>query len=184
LLRQQACIKVNAVASGDNHIMNYHCAVCGEFHDDLPDIGLDRPDHWWSVPEEERARRIELTPDTCIIDGEDFFVRGIIEIPVHLCAENFGFGVWISQKRENFEMYRQNPDSSDIGPFFGWLSTHLACYDESTLLLKTRAHFQGNNQRPLIEVEESEHPLSIDQRNGISLERAWEIVHFYSGLED
>ena len=28
-------------------------------------------------------------------------------------------------------------------------------------------------------VEPTDHPLSIDQRNGISLERAWELVHHY-----
>jgi hypothetical protein len=25
-------------------MMSYHCSTCGEIHDDLPDIGVDRPE--------------------------------------------------------------------------------------------------------------------------------------------
>jgi hypothetical protein len=159
--------------------MSYQCTVCSELHEGLPDIGADKPDYWWNVPEEERDHRVELTSDTCVIDGEDFFIRGIIHIPVHGQQEDIGFGVWVSQKEENFNTYVNNFDSAEIGPFFGWLSTRLACYDEDTLSLKTMAHFRGGGQRPKIELEPSEHPLAIDQREGITLERAWEIVHFY-----
>jgi hypothetical protein len=120
-----------------------------------------------------------LTSDTCIIDREHHFIRGVIEIPVHDFAQRFGFGVWVSQKRENFLTYVRNPDSTDIGPFFGWLCTRIACYPEETLLLKTRAHFRGAGLRPAIEVEPTHHPLSVDQQKGISLARAWEFVHFY-----
>ena len=159
--------------------MSYQCAVCGETHEGLPDIGADKPDPWWGVPEEERERRVELTTDTCVIDDEHFFIRGVIHIPVHGREEDFGFGVWVSQKRENFYAYLGNFDSAEIGPFFGWLCTNLACYEQSTLSLKTMAHFQGGEQRPSIELEPTGHPLAVEQREGISLDRAWEIVHFY-----
>lgn len=162
--------------------MSYLCTVCGEKHDDLPYIGIDKPDHWWDVPEEERDQRIELTSDTCIIDNEDFFIRGIIEIPVLDYPNNFGFGAWVSQKRENFFTYLDNFDSGDIGPFFGWLCTKIAYYEEDTLLLKTMAHFQSEGLRPKIELEETNHPLSADQHKGITLDKAWEIVHFYMNL--
>jgi hypothetical protein len=159
--------------------MPYRCATCGELHDDLPDIGADRPDPYWGVPEGERAARVELTSETCVIDDEEFFIRGVIEIPVRDQAEPFGFGVWVSQKRENFLAYRDNPRSAEIGPFFGWLCTELACYRETTLHLKTMAHFRGGRRRPAIELEPTDHPLAVDQREGISLARAWEIVHEY-----
>lgn len=158
--------------------MNYHCSICGEIHTDLPDMGADKPDQWWGIPEEERGNRIQLTPDTCIID-DDHFIRGVIEFPILNSSEQFGFGVWISQKKENFETYLNNWDSSEIGPFFGWLCTRIAYYNEDTLLLKTRAHFRGKGLRPSIELEPTDHPLAIDQREGISLDKAWEIVHFY-----
>jgi hypothetical protein len=146
----------------------------------LPDIGRDKPDYWWSVPEEERARRVVLLgSDACIIDDEDFFIRGVIEIPIHDYPERFGFGVWVSQKRENFYTYLDNFNSEEIGPFFGWLSTNINYFAESTLSLKTMAHFRGKKLRPRIELDATDHPLAIAQCEGITLDKAWEIVHFY-----
>ena len=161
--------------------MSYRCSVCGETHDDLPDLGSDRPDPWWDIPEGERDRRITLTSDTCIIDDEDFFIRGVIEIPIHDAEHSFGFGVWVSQKRENFLKYLEFPDSPEIGPFFGWLCTRIAYYPEDTFLLKTMAHFRGGHLRPAILLEPTDHPLAVDQREGITLEKAWDIVHRYMG---
>lgn len=159
--------------------MNYRCSDCGELHNDLPDIGMDKADYYWTVPEEKRDERIEFTEDTCVIDNGDFFIRGVIEIPILDYPHTFGFGVWISQKRENFYTYLNNYDSSEIGPFFGWLSTSIAYYEEDTLLLKTKAHFRSGEQRPRIELELTEHQLTMDQIDGITLEKAWEIVHYY-----
>lgn len=162
--------------------MSYRCSVCGESHDDLPDIGLDKPDDWWRVPEDERERRIELTEDTCVID-DDCYIRGVIEIPIHDHPEHFGFGVWVSQKRANFDAYLDNSDSDEIGPFFGWLCTEITYYKEATLHLKTMAHFRGGGLRPSIEVEAMDHPLAIAQQGGMTLHQAWEIVDFYLGNE-
>lgn len=162
--------------------LSYRCSICAELHEDIPDIGADKPDHYFSVPDEERDKRIELTPDTCIIDHEDFFLRGVIEIPILDHPQTFGFGVWVSQKRENFYTYLNNYDSSEIGPFFGWLCTRIAYYEVDTLTLKTSVHFRIGGQRPGIELEPTDHPLSMDQSNGITMEKAWDIVHFYLDL--
>lgn len=159
--------------------MTYRCSVCEELHDDLPDICFDKPDPWWGIPAGERDARIELTPDTCIIDEEEYFIRGVLEIPILDYPESFGFGVWVSQKRENFYTYLKHPDSASIGPFFGWLCTEMSFYEPSTWLLKTEAHFPGGSERPRIRMEPTDHPLAIDQRQGITLAKAWEIVHYY-----
>lgn len=161
--------------------MSYRCYICGQVHDDLPDIGFEMPDYAHHIPREERSERVELTSDTCVVGGEDFFIRGVLEIPVHDSPEPFGIGVWVSQKEANFRRYVEEFDSDAIGPFFGWLSNEIGFYEEPTLSLKTMAHFRGGTLRPSIVLEPTEHPLSVDQRDGISLERAWEIVHHYLG---
>lgn len=66
-----------------------------------------------------------------------------------------------------------------IGPFFGWLCTAISYYEKETLMLKTRAHFRSGGRRPTVELEPTDHELAIDQRNGINLDKAWEIVHHY-----
>jgi len=161
--------------------MSYVCATCGETHDGLPDIGFKWPDPYFGVPESERDERIVSTSDVCSIDDEEFFIRGVLLIPVHDVEQRFGVGVWVTQSRENFQTYRDNFNSAEIGPFFGWLSNELPFYEESTWALQTNAHFQGNDQRPLIEPRPSDHPLYKDYSEGISLDRAWQMVHWDSG---
>lgn len=161
--------------------MNYICSICQQEHDELPDIGSDRPDHYWDVDEDERERRIKLTSDTCEIDGEHFFIRGVVQIPIFGDPDGFGFGCWVSLKEENYRTYLQNFDTAEIGPFFGWLCTRIDYYAAETELLKTSVIFRGSGLRPSIKLHQSEeHQLAIDQRKGISKEQAWEIVHFYT----
>jgi hypothetical protein len=135
------------------------------------------------VPEADREKRVILTSDTCQIDGSQFYVRGIIRVPIRGTAEPFGIGVWVSHREENFRAYAEHPDLAAIGPFFGWLATRVHFYREDTMGLKTMAHYQGGKVRPLIEVEPTNHPLAVDQREGITLEKACEIVHFYANHE-
>jgi hypothetical protein len=160
--------------------MTFRCVTCGEEHDGLPDLGMLAPDPYVDVPEAERAVRTTCTPDRCTVrgdDGEHYFIRGVILIPVHGQDEPFGIGAWVSQSKANFERYAANEEHD---PTFGWLVNRMAHYEQSTFLLKTRVHFRPGNQRPTIELEPTEHPLAVDQRTGISIERAWEIVHSYS----
>ena len=158
--------------------MPYTCTICGEEHTDLPHIGSAAPFHW--ADELAQDPNSLLTKDLCIIEGRDFFVHGVIEIPVHDYEYGFGWGVWVSHKKENFEIYQEHFDAADIGPFFGWLCTEIGYYPESTLGLKTMAHYRGRGLRPRIVLEPSEHPLCRQQREGLSLPEAWRIVHHYA----
>jgi hypothetical protein len=61
-------------------------------------------------------------------------------------------------------------------PYFGWLSTELPLYQPPTLMLKTHVHTQPVGERPLIELEPTDHPLAVEQRAGITLARVQEIA--------
>ncbi len=63
---------------------------------------------------------------------------------------------------------------SHIGPFFGWLNAWLTPYPD-TVNLKTMVHLRDNGIRPLIELEPTDHPLAVEQREGITVERLAEI---------
>ncbi len=159
--------------------MKHRCIVCGKEHDDLPHAGYGAPYQWEDGLELQDDSY--LTHDLCVMRGEGFFVRGVVEIPVLDFEYDFGWGVWVSHKKENFEKYRDNFHSADIGPFFGWLCNVIEYYEESTLNLKTMAHYRGGDLRPRIEVEECDHPLYHQQQGGISLDEAWKIVHATMG---
>ena len=62
----------------------------------------------------------------------------------------------------------------DAGPFFGWLSNRFPHYPE-TLNLKTNVHVR-QRMRTAVELEPTDHPLAIEQREGISMERLQRIV--------
>jgi len=79
-----------------------------------------------------------------------------------------------------FRIWGPSTRNEEMEPTFGWLVNRLGHYAESTFLLKTRVHFRAGDQRPTIELEPTDHPLAIEQRNGITLARAWEIVHQYA----
>jgi hypothetical protein len=154
--------------------MSYTCSICGKIHTDLH-IGFAAPFQW--ADRLAKDPNSLLTKNLCIIEGRDFFVRGVIEIPVHDYEHEFGWGVWVSHKKKNFETYRQNFDRRSIGPFFGSLCTEINYYPETTLHLKTMAHYRGQGLCPSIVLDEADHLLYRHQRDGISLSEAWRIVH-------
>ena len=61
-----------------------------------------------------------------------------------------------------------------MGPWFGWFSNRLKGYPE-TLNLKCQVRPRSGRQRPLIELEPTDHPLAVEQRDGITLDRIFEI---------
>jgi hypothetical protein len=157
--------------------MQFTCTCCGQVHEGLADLVYAAPDYYFSVPEAERDRRCTLTSDLCSIDDRDFFIRGCLEIPVIGRAEPFTFGAWCSVSRSNFEKYRRifaDALQSHEGPFFGWLSVRLPGYPD-TLNLKVMALLRDGGIRPFFELEESEHPLSVERRQGISVGRLQKI---------
>jgi hypothetical protein len=159
--------------------MEYRCDFCGKQHEGLPDLGFDAPDPYLRVPQEERAERTTFTPDRCTVrdeEGVHYFIRGVIMMPIRGQDEPFGIGVWVSQSRANYGRYEGN---EEMAPTFGWLVNRIAHYAEDTFLLKARVHFRDDNRRPTIELEPTDHPLAVEQRTGITLARAWEIVHRY-----
>ena len=147
----------------------------------MPTFGANAPLYFYGIPDQERGKRCVLDSDTCIVDREHFFVRGCLEIPVHGETDAFSWGVWVSLSQAHFtefKAYYDKPKRSHIGPFFGWLSAELPLYP-STENLKTRAHLRDDGIRPYIELEPTDHPLAVEQRNGISVDRVAEIYAFF-----
>jgi hypothetical protein len=61
-------------------------------------------------------------------------------------------------------------------PMFGWLMAALPTYEPSTLSLKTMVHTRPLGLRPLVELEPTDHPLAVEQREGITLARVQQIA--------
>src|SRR5205807_1499801 len=71
------------------------CSRCGDVHSGIPGYSFVAPWPWYTTPESERRTSV-LTEDHCILLGEDYFIRGCIEIPVNGENDPFIWGVWVS----------------------------------------------------------------------------------------
>lgn len=159
------------------------CVSCDELHHGLFALVAHAPD----VECPPRARlgnaaagwsNNMLSEDFCIVGGKEFLIRAQLELPiVGSNTEVFTYGIWVSLSKTSFTEYRsgfQAEQQSHRGPWFGWFSNNLAGYPD-TFGLKTMVHPQDGGLRPLIELELTDHPLSIEQHNGITLDRVIEI---------
>ena len=156
----------------------FECATCGEYHVGMPSFGWDYPVQYLLVPEQDRAGRVQLTSDACIIDAKWFFVRGCLEIPVHDYEEPLSWGVWCSLSRDSFLRYEDLVDrvGREAGEcFFGWLCSAVPGYPD-TQQLKTMVRVRPWPTRPFVELEPTDHPLAIEQRDGIPAAHARRIA--------
>lgn len=158
--------------------MQWTCSTCGKVHTGLPEgFAYDAPWQYGTVPKAERSGRCFLDEDYCVIDEQDFFVRGCLEVPIVGHDEPFIWGVWVSLSRKNFDRERalaQDPKRVEEEPYFGWLCTRIEIYPD-TAGLKTDVHTRQVGTRPFIELEPTDHPLAVEQRTGITEERVREI---------
>ncbi|HDR7915143.1 TPA: DUF2199 domain-containing protein [Bacillus wiedmannii] len=158
-------------------ISGYTCRCCGTYYEELPiSYGYQAPAYYYDAEPEEREDRFEMSDDLCVMDGEHFFIRGIIEIPIVGTDEHFLWGVWVSLSEANFDKVNEFWDEQELlEPMFGWLSTDLP-YELETVNLKTMVHPRADGIRPYIELEPTEHPLAGEFREGITMERVQEIA--------
>lgn len=178
------------VTFSDLASLRWKCGSCEEWHyGPCLDFSYSSPFYW--TEENEAKNQIGLLDsgfaelptnildeDFCIIDGHDYFIRGIIHLPIFGTNETFRWGVWGSLKRENFEKLmamNDDPKRVELPPMFSWLSNQIDEYPD-TLNLKMYAHIQEVDNRPIFELEPGEHPLSQEHYHGITPERVREIM--------
>jgi hypothetical protein len=156
------------------------CGCCGkQINTILLDIAYHAPDHWVAIPEADRRGKIDK--DVCFIhhsDGMDIHLRGVIEIPIIGLNENFRWGAWVAVTREGFERALELWTArviEDEPPLVGRLGNNICSYPD-TINVTTHVYLRPGKLRPAIELVLTDHPLAIEQRDGITLARVEEIV--------
>ncbi|HEY3144882.1 MAG TPA: DUF2199 domain-containing protein [Dongiaceae bacterium] len=154
------------------------CGCCGQEFDSLPlDIGATYLLDYFAVPEVERASRVRHTKSLCAIDGNSYYVRGCVEVPIIGRDERFAWGVWVSVSAASWNAIHEawdRPDCANEPPYFGWLNAALKLYPD-TINLKTKLYLRPD-VAPYIELEPTDHPLAREQRE----DRVLEIAAAYS----
>ncbi len=158
----------------------FRCATCGKEHEELPlDLGYPYPADFYRISAHQRERRIDCNEDLCSIDKREHYARGVLALPIKGTDQEFRWGVWARIAPEDLKRYLELWDSdaaSDEQPFPGVLSGGIQAYPGSDglpvavkLLVRLRPRFSVLN---------TDHPLGIAQREGVS----WEDVHRFVGL--
>ncbi|HEY4182327.1 MAG TPA: DUF2199 domain-containing protein [Kofleriaceae bacterium] len=157
----------------------FQCGSCGQWHDELPlDFGFQEPDYVHELDASERARFVTGKGDFRELQQDEslhYFIRGVIEIPIVGTDDVFRYGVWTSLSAESCATARDAYEwDAAAGPFFGWVSNRVPNYP-STMNLRAQVHVRSS-VRSAIELEPTTHPLALEQRNGITMDRVREII--------
>ena len=138
------------------------------------------PSQYEWLPKDERSENAKLGPDFCIIHNEghfDFFIRVCLAIPIRGIEDPFLWGVWMSVSESDFRRYGDTWDNPvETDEYVGSLCNDLSPPYSNTLGLNAFARPQLNGQRAMITLESSDHPLSVDSREGLTIERAQQIA--------
>ncbi len=165
-------------------IFAFTCSCCGKIHEGSPSFGFKVPDHYARLTEEQKSSVGQISSDLCTItrdEGTDYFIRAVLEVPIHGVSEPFMWGLWVSLSEKSFRRYVATYDNPVEGDgFFGWVCNKVPWYPPAGSLA-TDVRVQLNGDRPLLVLHHgsaNDHPLIVDQRNGISVVKAQEIAEF------
>jgi hypothetical protein len=93
----------------------------------------------------------------------------------------FEWGVWVSLSRQNYERMADlwtSPGRENEPDYFCYICSDLPTYDPSTCLLKGRLHTRPVGERPIVELESTDHPLAREQREGITMPHIQQIEEY------
>ena len=154
-------------------------------HEGSPSYAFDAPYQYSCLSDEQKASMTWLNSDFCIITHEgqtDYFIRTVLLIPIHGVTEPFMWGVWASLSERSFRRYYDTYDDPVEGDrFFGWVCNRVPWYPKPESSLAADVLVQLHGQRPLLRLHdgsENNHPLVLDQRDGITVQKAQEIAEY------
>lgn len=185
--------KLSHLLSKSKNPLEFLCEECGETHTDLSfSFALPALITGWSQEELENRVHFNDRPktDLIVVDDKHFFIRCILEIPIRKSEECMTFGVWQTLSEENFFKYQSAYFSDDRAntETFSWHTPRISEYlweDENCHLISLGSTllWRAPPLRPLVFINECDHPLYEDQKNGISQKKALKIasdcVHSY-----
>lgn len=159
---------------------SWACRVCGKKHKTIElSFAAHFPDMYAGLKRAERDVRAVISSDQCVVDEKYFFIRGCLEVPVIGQSEPFLWGLWAMVREHVFdeieECWELEGREKLHGPFKARLANSLSVYPE-TFNLKVKVILQPMGARPLFVCQEDHHPLTLEQRDGISQERAIELA--------
>lgn len=131
------------------------------------------------MPAPQRQHRVRTEEGLCAIDGQRFFIRGVVLVALRHVSDDFGWGLWFEVTRKDFLRYVDAREAGQVpsAPLPGRIANALPGY--RTLLGKSvEGRAQVAPERPrLWFAPSSRHRLAVEQRAGVDLKRHLEMLH-------
>ena len=118
------------------------------------------------------------------LDGERFWVKAVLPLPVHAAPEPLVFGVWVEVEPAQLETMSDAWNRGTIHErrYRGTLDMIVWPY-RNALGLAVELEYGAPEDRPLAHVLGAEHELALDQRDGITLDRVRELAERIAHME-
>jgi hypothetical protein len=157
------------------------CQQCGQDHpiDDL-ELAFRRPDVIAAMDPEEREQTVKEDNDLCAIKWSKYFVRALLPLRVSGRDEPYCIGIWVEVEQPTFSRVLElwsEPGQAGEEPFDARIANSIPILPH-TLGLPVKLHLTGPTTRPRAYLGAQEHPLALEQSQGITAHRA----HEYSAL--
>ncbi len=110
---------------------NFVCRVCGERHILPLSYSVKESIAAMAVPASELEARVMISPDQCVIDNKEFFLRGRIPVLIHGIEEPLIWGVWAEISPKNFlrTVKRWKIAGRETEPAFpGYINSEISLY--------------------------------------------------------
>jgi hypothetical protein len=156
----------------------FQCSSCGQQHLGLPaSFAADYPDPYANLSVEARELRALISSDQCIVDQQEFYIRGCLEVPIIGTDEMFIWGLWARMNETDFDEisdhWEREGRENLVGPYKGRLANALPIYTD-TLNQRVEIRISPVGTRPLFMMEDAGTVLFDEQHSGLSPQKATE----------
>jgi len=159
---------------------SYRCPCCGKPVQGVLDVGYDHPDAWPHISFRKNGGTVAVGQDVLMADfcsiGDQFYLRGLLSLPIRDTEAQFAFGPWALVEPETFRAYHTafgTDKETDLGIHSGWLANDLPGFPDS-IDFQLSIHFVGGSERPQF-VMGTRSALEQTQSQGISFDRLLDI---------
>jgi hypothetical protein len=151
------------------------CSICGGSHKKTEsELYFRLPDEVYELPREERDNRCKFNSDLCTLDEKQFYVRGLLPLPVAGRSKPYYIGVWALVSTETFARIRElwSDSAQAAEPRMPGVLSNQIPFHPDTRALRLQIQLTGPTTRPEFFLEPVEHPLFAEQSRGIDEHRA------------
>lgn len=137
------------------------------------------PDRLYDMSEMQRKDGARYDSDRCRIGSNNFFVKGVLHLPLQGAPRTFVLGLWAKISRADFRVYLEhwNRDGTAQPPFVGHIANASVGYP-GLLHHEVMIQLGPVDQRPTFQALPG-HCVAQEQKDGVTRARVLELLTLY-----